>query len=576
MGYTGFHAEEGFLFMDKKRVLIIGGVACGAKTAARLARIAPHFQITVLERGEHLSFAGCGFPYFVGDVVKECKDLVSTPLGIIRDANFFRTVKNVTVHTGCLATKIDRERKRVTASDAATGAERVFPYDFLVLATGASPVRPPIPGNDLDRVFTLWTMPDALAMKSALGSGKVQSAVIIGAGLIGMEVVEALANRGISVSVVDVMPTPLPALVGEDFGLRIAKMLKQKGVSFFGGEKVTEIVGEGGGVTAVKTGVRTIPADMVLLAVGIRPNTTLAGESGLKLAPDGTLVVDDMLRTSDPSIYAGGDCVQSTHLITGKPVWQPMGSTANRHGRVIADNIAGLSTAFSGVLGTGILKLFSLTIGKTGLSEAQAREAGLDPVSIVVEEPDRPHFMPGMGGMTIRLIADKSTRKLLGAQIMGTGVVDKRLDALVAAISGGLTVDLLSDSDFAYAPPFSTALDPSTHAANSLKNKMDGLVRTYQAKELAERMEKPNPPLLLDVRTPGELDVQGRMPFEFVNIPLGKLRERLGELPRDRQIVAFCKISVRGWDAIAALKDAGFRDVALLEGGVMAWPYDLK
>lgn len=562
--------------MEKKRVLIIGGVACGAKTAARLARLAPRYDITILERGEHLSFAGCGFPYFVGDVVKEYKDLVCTPLGIIRDANFFRTVKNITVHTGCLATHIDRERKCVVALDSATGVEKIFPYDALVLATGASPVRPPIPGNDLNRVFTLWTMPDALAMKSALGSGNVKSAVIIGAGLIGMEVVEALTERGVKVSVVDFLPTPLPALVGEDFGLRIAKAVKSKGVDFFGGEKVTEILGEGGVVTAVKTDKRTLPADMVLLAVGIRPNTTLAKEAGLELASNGTIVVDALLRTSDPSIYAGGDCVQSKNLITGEPVWQPMGSTANRQGRVIADNIAGRSTPFAGVLGTGILKLFNLTVGKTGLNESQARDAGFDPVSIVVEEPDRPHFMPGMGAMTIRLVADKTTRRLLGAQIMGIGVVDKRLDSLVSAISCGMTVDLLADSDFAYAPPFSTALDPNTHAANALRNKMDGLVKTYQAKELKERMEGPNPPLLLDVRTPGELDLQGRLPYEFVNIPLGKLRERVSELPKEREIITFCKISVRGWDALSALKYAGFEDIALLEGGVMSWPYELK
>lgn len=562
--------------MEKKKVLIIGGVACGAKTAARLARIAPECDITILERGEHLSFAGCGFPYFVGDVVKEYKELVCTPLGIIRDANFFRNVKNITVHTGCLATKIDRKKKTVTASNSATGAEDIFPYDELVLATGASPIRPPIPGNDLNGVFTLWTMPDALALKSAVGSGSIKSAVIIGAGLIGMEVVEALTGRGIKVSVVDFLPTPLPALVEDDFGLRVKKAIEKKGVDFYGGEKVLEILGEGGVVTGVTTDKRTLDVDMVLLAVGIRPNTNLAKEAGLELAPNGTIIVDKHLRTSDPFIYAGGDCIQSTHAVTGKPVWQPMGSTANRQGRVIADNIAGLDTPFGGVLGTGILKLFNLTIGKTGLNEAQARENGFDPVSILIEGPDRPHFMPGMGSLSIRLVADRKSRKLLGAQFMGGGVADKRLDSLVAAITGGMTVDMLADADFAYAPPFSTALDPTTHAANALRNKMDGLVRTYTPKELTERMKKPDPPLLLDVRTPAELDLQGRLPYEFVNIPLGKLRERLGELPRDREIVAFCKISVRGWDALAALKTAGFSNFALLEGGVMAWPYELK
>ncbi len=562
--------------MEKKKVLIIGGVACGAKTAARLARLAPEFDITILERGEHLSVAGCGFPYFVGDVVKEYKDLVCTPLGIVRDANFFRNVKNVTVYTGHMATRIDREKKMVAATDTASGEERFFPYDELVLATGASPIRPPIPGNDLSRVFTLWTMPDAMAMKSAIDAGSVKSAVIIGGGLIGMEVVEALADRGISVSVADILPTPLPALVGEDFGLRVTKILRQKGVGFYGGERVVEIIGENGVVTGVKTDKRTLSADMVLLAVGIRPNTILAKEAGLELHPNGTIVVDECLRTSDPAIYAGGDCVQSKNILTEKSVWQPMGSTANRQGRVIADNIAELPTRFAGVVGTAILKLFHLTIGKTGLDEEQARAAGFDPVSIVVEEPDRPHFMPGKGAMTIRLVADRKSRRVLGAQFMGGGVVDKRLDSLVAAITCGMTVDMLADTDFAYAPPFATALDPTTHAANVLRNKMDGLVKTYSPKELKALMEGPNPPFLLDVRSPQELDLQGRIPYDFANIPLGQLRTRLSEVPKDREIVTFCKISARAWDAVAALRGSGYERVALLEGGVSAWPYDLR
>lgn len=559
-----------------RKVLIVGGVACGAKTAARLARIAPEYDVTILERSEYISFAGCGFPYFVGDVVKEYKDLVSTPLGIVRDTAFFRNVKNITVHTKTLATTIDRQSKTVTATNISSGEERVYPYDDLVLATGASAIRPPIPGCDMNRVFTLWTMPDALAMKSAVDSGRVKSAIIVGGGLIGMEVVEALADRGISVSVVDLLPTPLPALVEEDFGLRVQKNIAAKGVRFYGGEKVVEILGDGVGVSAVRTDKRTIDADMVLMAVGIRPNTAMAKEAGLELAKNGTIIVDDRMRTSDPHIYAGGDCVQTKHLVTGRPVWQPMGSTANRQGRVIADAIAGLRSTFAGVIGTGILKLFECTIGRTGLNEAQAREAGYDPVSVLVYEPDRPHFMPGMGSMSIRLVADRNSRQILGAQLMGNGAVDKRLDSLVAAITAKMTVDDLADADFAYAPPFSTALDPTTHAANVLRNKMDGLMRTYTPKELSERMKEGTPPFLLDVRTPKEFDLQGRLPYDPVNIPLGQLRARVGELPKDREIVVYCKTSGRAWDALATLSDAGLKDTALLEGGVMAWPYEVR
>lgn len=559
------------------KVLIIGGVACGGKTAARLMRVAPDAEVTILEKGEYLSYAGCGLPYYVGGVVKEYKDLMSTPIGVVRDATFFRKVKHVTVHTKHQAMKIDREKKQVTALDLASGEQKVFDYDKLVLATGASPIRPPIPGSDFPRVFTLWNMPDALAMRAAIDSGNVKKAVIIGGGLIGMEVVEALVNQGIEVSVVDLLETPLPAMMQPEFGLLLQKALEEKGVKFYGGEKVVEILGSNSEITAVKTDKREIPADMVLMAIGVRPNTLLAKEAGLDIGEKRGILVDEHMRTSDPDIYAGGDCVEVNHVLTGKKVWQPMGSVANRQGRVIADNIAGLNSVFHGVAGTAIMRAFEYTIGKTGLTREQAIEEGFDAEAVTVVDADTPHFMPGAAPVVIRIVADKKTRKVLGAQVFGKGRADKRLDVLAAAVTGGLTIDMLGNLDVAYAPPYSTALDPVAHAANTLKNKIDNLMCSYSPSELKAKFDKGERPILLDARTPQEIKEQGTLPYDtVVNIPLGALWERASELPKDKEIVTFCKISVRGWDGYTILKRLGFERVALLEGGIMAWPYEKK
>lgn len=559
-----------------KKVLIIGGVACGGKTAARLMRIDPEAEVTILEKGDYLSYAGCGLPYYVGGVVKEYKELMSTPIGVVRDATFFRKVKHVDAHTGHLATKIDRENHTVTALDVASGKEKSFPYDKLVIATGASPIRPPIPGSDLPRVFTLWNMPDALAMRSAIDSGNVKRAVIIGGGLIGMEVVEALCNQGLDVSVVDLLETPLPVMMDTEFGTHLLKALKSRGVNFYGGEKVEEIVGRNGELTAVRTDKREIPADMVLMAVGVRPNASIAKDAGLAVGENGGIVVDSHMRTSAPDIFAGGDCVEMDHILTGKKTWQPMGSVANRQGRVIADNIAGIPSTFHGVAGTAIMKAFEYTIGKTGLTREQALEEGFDAEAVTIVDADIPHYMPGSAPITIRLVADKKTRKVLGAQVFGPGRVDKRLDILVTAVTGGLTIDMLGNTDVAYAPPYSTALDPVTHAANTLKNKIDGMMRSLSPMELLRKREEGWQPLLLDVRTPDEVQNQGQLPFDFVNIPLGMLWEKASELPKDRDIVAYCKVSVRGWDAFAILSRLGFERVSVLEGGIAGWPFELK
>ena len=560
-----------------KNVVIIGGVACGSKVAARLRRLDPEAAITVLERGYFPSYAGCGMPYFLSGVVSDYRALTSTAIGIERDAAFFRKVKHVEMLTRHEATHIDREGRVVTAVNLETGEERRFPYDVLVLALGAQSVRPNLPGNELKGVFSLGTLEDALEISRALEKGAVRRAVVVGSGLIGLEMTEALKSRGVEVSVVELLDRPLGTLLDRDFGTLVARGLERHGVSFFGGERVVELLGEEGRVAAVRTDVRELPADLVLLAVGVRPTVALAREAGLALGPSGGILVDDHLRTSDEAIYAGGDCVEVRHILSGKTVRQPMGSAANRQGRVIADHIAGLPGRYAGVAGTAIARIFDLTAARTGLDEAGAREAGFDPMGVSVVNSDLPHFMPGSAPLVLRLVADRSTRRVLGGQIVGPGRGDKRLDALVAAVTGKITVDDLADLDLGYAPPFSTALDPLTHAANVLRNKLDGLMVSWSPAELRERKARGEPFLLVDVRTPEEVRLQGKLPFEEqVNIPLGALWEKGDSLPRDRALVVFCKISVRGWDAYGILRSKGFDQVVLLEGGMVGWPYGLK
>ncbi|HPJ25809.1 MAG TPA: FAD-dependent oxidoreductase [Synergistaceae bacterium] len=558
-----------------KKVVVIGGVACGGKTAARLRRLDPEAEILILEKGPYLSYAGCGLPYYIEGIVKEYKELMCTPVGVVRDESYFRNVKKIDVLTRHMAIRIDRENKEVVAVDLEQAMEKRFPYDDLVIATGGSPIKPKLPGVELSTVFTLWTLSDALAMRAAIDSGNVKRAVVVGAGLIGMEVVEALVARDIEVSVVDLLSWPLPNMLDEEFGSRLMGGVKARGVHFYGGEKVLEILGQDSVLTGVQTDQRTIPADMVLLAIGVRPNIHLAKEAGLDIGPCGGVAVDEYMRTSDPNIYAGGDCVEVRHILTGKGVRQPMGSSANREGRVIADNIMGRSSTFKGVLGTAIMKFFEYTVGRTGFDEDQARKEGFDPISVTVTAADKPHFMPGSAWMVIKLVADKNTKRILGGQIFGPGAVDKRVDDLVTAVTGGLTVDDLADTDFAYAPPYATALDPMTQTANVLRNKMEGLMISYSPREFVAKMERGEDCLLLDVRTEEEIRLQGKLPYENqVHIPLGALWTRAEELPKDKEIIAFCKVSLRGWDALTVLRGQGFHKIAILEGGVVGWPYE--
>ena len=552
------------------KTVIIGGVAAGPKTASKIIRLMPEAEVTVVEKGTLLSYAGCGLPYYVSGVVKEQKELLSTPVGVVRDPVFFRKVKNVHVLNKTEAVEIDREGKRVRVQAIENGEESWLDYDKLVLATGGTPVVPPIPNIDLEGIFTLHGVHDAEGIRQVVAQGKAQDVVIVGGGLIGVETTEALVEAGCRVSIVEMLPQVLNILDWEIARL-VEKHMELHGVKVLTGRKVLSFEGDGR-VSAVVTDQGTISADMVVLAVGVRPNVKLAKDAGLEIGTTGAIKVDSHMRTTDPDIYAAGDCVESTDLVTGRPCFVPLGSTANKHGRVAALNICGGEDTFPGVLGSTVCKVFDYCVGRTGLTEVAAKGAGYDVVTVLVAGPDRAHYMPSAAPLMLKLVVDAKTRRLLGVQAAGPGEGDKRIDVAATALTAGMTVDQIANLDLCYAPPYSGAMDNIITAANVARNKLDGKMDGVTPMEVHRMMESGEDFVLLDCRSPGEYE-QVRLAGSTL-IPLGALRERLEELPRNKPIVAFCKVSLRGYEGALILKAAGFEDVRVMDGGIAMWPYE--
>ncbi|MBP8129060.1 MAG: FAD-dependent oxidoreductase [Candidatus Hydrogenedentes bacterium] len=555
---------------SSRSIVVIGGVAAGTKAASRVARLDPAAQVTVIEKGAHFSYAGCGLPYYVMDLVPEQKALLSTPAGVVRDAGFFAKVKNIAIRSRTEAVAIDREQRRVRVRDLNTQEETWVGYDTLVLATGARPVAPPLPGMDLENVTPVHHLNDAERIKALLGSGAGREAVIIGGGLIGVEMAEALVERGCRVTLVEMLPQVL-AMLDWDMAKLVEQHMAAKGVRVLTGARVMRLQGEGR-VTGVVTNEGEYPAGLVIVAVGVRPNAELAKAAGLTVGALGGITVDAQMRTSDPHIYAAGDCVENTNLLTGKPCLAPLGSTANKQGRVVANNICGAADTFPGVLGSAVCKVFDFCVARTGLSMAQAQTGGRDVVSVIAPGPDKPHYMPAAKPIILKLVVEKMTRKLIGAQAVGPGAGDKRIDVAAMAITAGMTVDQLAKTDLCYAPPFSPAMDNIITAADVARNKLDGVFQGVSAAEVKEKLDLGDDFILLDARSPGEFR-EMRLP-RSVNIPLGALRARHGELSKDKEIVTFCKVSLRGYEAALILKAAGFQRVRVLDGGIAAWPYD--
>ena len=559
-----------------KKVLIIGGVAAGMKTASRLRRRDKDAEITVIERGELVSYGACGFPYYISDEVKDFNEFTHTPQGIARDVEYFKNVKGIDVLIRHEAQKINREAKTVTVLDKTTGTVAEMPYDVLVLGTGAMPVRLPVPGADLEGIHNFWFPWEVEQVKAELAANNVTDVVIVGAGFIGMELAEAFNNIGVKVSVVEMQDRILPQMFDLEMAELAAKPVAAAGINLCLGEKTVAFEGKER-VTAVKTDKRTIPAQMVIVAVGVRPNVELAREAGLAIGPSGCIAVNEYMQTSDLCIYAGGDCAENTHRVSGAKIFAPMGSTANKHGRVIADNICGDMVKYPGVLGTGLCRMPGMEAGSTGLNERTAAVAGIDFESVVVPGNDRLAYMPGAGRIVLKLFADKKTHKVIGAQAIGQSV-DKRIDTLVAAISMGATLEDLSEFDIGYAPPFNGPIDNIATAANVLLNKIEGRLRSINPKDFKE-LRKDKAYTLVDVRTPGEFKARRIAGCaNIVNLPLDKVRAHSGEaLPdKDAKLVCSCQIDLRGYEAETMLRAQGYKNVQSLEGSMSGWPYETE
>jgi NADPH-dependent 2,4-dienoyl-CoA reductase/sulfur reductase-like enzyme/rhodanese-related sulfurtransferase len=562
---------------SKMKVLIIGGVAVGPKTAARLRRLNAEADITIVEKGKVLSYAGCGMPYYVSGDVAESKNLMDTPAGVIRNSLFFLNVKGITVLDRTLAEKIDRKAKIVSLVHLETGENKNLPYDKLVLATGGLPIELPIQGKELNHVFRMWQPEDALNLRDFIHGKKPKKAVIIGGGLIGIEMTEALAKQGLQVTILEMLPSILPGLLDEEVAAFLTRYLRVQGVDVRCRTQVNRIEGDDqGNVQKVITEKGEIPVDMVLIAVGVRPNSILAKEAGLAIGDMGDIKVNEYLQTDDPDIYAGGDCVRNNHLLTGKPIFAPMGSTANKHGRIIANNIMGHEEKFRGILGTAVVKVFDYNVGKSGLTESQAREGGFEVVTTLVPSSDIPHYYPTKKPLLLKLIADRKTRKLLGIQGAGPGEVVKRIDVLATSMTFGATIDDLPALDLGYAPPYATAIDIAAHACNVLRNKIDGIARGFTPQEVKEMADRGEDFLWLDVRSPEEYKEKRIEDPRVKLVPLGMLRCRIQELPREKKVVTLCKAGLRAYEAQTILEGFGFEDVQILDGGIEGWPYEVK
>ena len=539
------------------RLLIIGGVAGGATAAARARRLDEQAQITVIDRGPHVSYANCGLPYFIGGKIADRSQLLlQTPEG-------FWARYRVTVHVETEAVEIDRAAHRVRV--LGPGGERWLPYDKLLLAQGGNPILPPIPGADAANVFTMWTIPDTDRLQAYLDSTKPKTAVVVGGGFIGLEMAEAFQRRGLATTIVELLPTVM-GVMDRAFGVAIARELEANGIE----------VNTGVGVRAVHAGERTVelangrrlPADVVLFSVGVRPELALAKVAGLAIGASGALEVDEHLRTSDPDIYAAGDMAEVLHKVTGRRVRVPLAGPANRQGRIAASNALGRTMSYRGSLGTSVVKVFEATAASTGLTEKAARDAGFDVGIAVVHKGHHAGYYPGAQELTLALVYDRKTARLLGGQAFGRAGADKRIDVLATALQGKLTLHDLAELDLAYAPAYSSANDPVNLAAFVGLNDISGDSPLVTAAQLKAELASGAPPLVLDVRSVKE-HAESHLRAALRLTP-EEVRQEHATLPRDRRIVAHCRVGFRGHLAVRILKGLGFTNVANVTGGYLS------
>lgn len=553
-----------------KKIVIIGGVAAGASAAAKARRDDEKAEIVMFEKGPYVSFANCGLPYYIGRDIKERDELF-----LLTPEDFSQRYR-VQVKVNHEVTSIKRQDKCVQVKNLETGEIFQENYDKLVIATGGMPLKPPIPGINLDNIFTLFTVPDVDAIEKTLAEDKIEKVAIVGGGYIGLEAAEAFLKRGKQVTLIEKTQQLLPyldaemahplALHLESLGTRV--ILGNGVKEFTGNTKVSSIILENGEV---------VDTHLVIVAIGARPQLHLAKEAGLKMGPSGGIEVDATLRTSDPDIYAGGDIIETIHLVTGKKTRIPLAGPANKQGRIIGSNVVGGKKFFKGVLGTSIVKVGQLTAGKTGISEQEAKEHGFAYFVSYTPSLDHAGYYPGARYMVTKLVVEEHSGRLLGAQIIGWQGVDKRIDVLATALYSNLTVEDLENLDLAYAPPYSSAKDPVIIAGFVAANILRGEIELASPEKIKRAVNKVANDgwQIVDVRTPKEYQKEGCIPGARL-IPIDELRERSQELDPQKKTALYCKVGYRSYLGYKILKDLGFKEVYSISGGYMGYKGDLE
>mgnify|MGYP002392516301 FL=1 len=549
---------QGGMDMSKK-VLIVGGVAGGASAAARLRRMDEKAEIIMFEKGMYISFANCGLPYYIGGAIKERKNL------LVQTAEAMKARFNIDVKELSEVTKIDRHRKVVEVRNIKDGSIYEESYDVLVLSPGASPVKPPIPGIDSPNIYTLRDIPDTDSIKSFLDEKKPQNAVVVGGGFIGLEMAENLHSAGLKVDIVEALDQVMAPLDYEMAAI-VHNHIRSKGCGLHLKDGVKAFEPEGNRTVVVLQSGKRIPADMIILSIGVKPNNTLAREAGLEIGVTGGIKVNEYLQTSDPNIYALGDAVEVTDYISGNPALIPLAGPANKQGRIVADNIAGRRETYKGTQGTAIAKVFDMAAASTGVNEKTlkklGKELGKDYITTITHSASHAGYYPGGSAMAIKLIYTLQGR-VLGAQIAGYDGVDKRIDDIAIAVRHRMTVHDLQEFELAYAPPFSSAKDPVNMAGYVGSNVLNGDVKVaYWYEAMNADMSRT---FLLDVREPSEYQM-GHIP-NAVNIPLDQIRSRLKEIPKDKEIIVNCRVGLRSYIGVRIMMQNGFDNVRNLSGG---------
>ncbi len=538
-----------------KKVLIVGGVAGGATAAARLRRLDEHAQIIMFERGDYISFANCGLPYFIGDVITDEEQLT------LQTPESFKNRLNVDVRVRSEVIRINRDKRTIEIRES-NGKVYEESYDYLILSPGAEPIVPLIEGARTEAVFTLRNIPDTYRIKNYVAQNNPKSAVVVGAGYIGIEMAENLHSLGLDVSIVELSDHVIQPL-DFDMAAEVHKHIQSKGVALYLTRGVTGLGYNNGSYEVKLSEGPSIYADMIILAVGVRPESNLAKDAGLELGIRDCIVTDNHMRTSDPFIYAVGDAVEVVDVITGKKVFVPLASPANRQGRIVADNIAGKNSTYTGTLGTAILKAFDMTVATTGSNEKTLKAAGIDYEKSFTFSASNASYYPGATFMTIKLLFEKTSGKILGAQITGYKGVDKRIDVLATAIKAGMNVLDITNIELSYAPPFGSAKDPVNMAGYVASNIINGDMKIFHWHDM--KSLNPDKVTVLDVRT--EMEFSKGSIAGSVNIPVDNLRERISELDSKRPVYAFCQVGLRGYIASRILIQNGFENVYNLSGG---------